>query len=283
VTQNPGAGPDFSPPGFRPCYRHSDRMTGINCQRCKRPICGECMNPASVGFQCPKCASPKTSGVREPKTSFGAALTARGGTTTKVLMGVLAGVWVIDLVTRGLATGLLVMSNQAVAAGQFWRLLTGAVVSGSIFGVLVNMLILWMVGRALESELGGWRFVALYFAAGLGGSTLLFVLGPFASGGYGASAAVLGLLAANAIFKYKAKEDVRPDIGLFALLVLYGVLVNYANFGWLMLIGGIVAGAAAGAVLAYAPRQNRATIQVVGLLGVLLVCLLAVVAKLTLL
>ena len=258
-------------------------MTGITCQRCKRPICGECMNPASVGFQCPKCASPKTSGVRAPKTAFGAALTARGGTATKVLMGIVAGVWVLDLITGRLATGLLIMSNEGVAAGHFWRLLTGSVISGSIFGVLMNMLVLWMVGRALESELGGWRFVTLYFAAGLGGSTLLFVLAPFASFGYGASAAVVGLLAANAVFKHKTKEDVRADVGLFLLLILYGVLVNFRYFGWLMLIGGVLVGAIAGVVLAYAPRQNRATIQVVGLLGVLLLCLLAVVAKLTLL
>ena len=74
-----------------------------------------------------------------------------------------------------------------------------------------------------------------------------------------------------------------PTSACSLLLILYGVLVNFANFGWLMLIGGIVVGAIAGAVLAYAPRQNRATIQVVGLLGVLLLCLLAVVAKLTLL
>ena len=123
----------------------------------------------------------------------------------------------------------------------------------------------------------------LYFAAGLGGSTMLFVLGPSASAGYGASAAVLGLLAANAIFKHKTREDVRADIGLFALLILYGVLVNFASFGWLMLIGGIVVGAIAGAVLAYAPRQNRATIQVVGTARGAAAVLLAVVAKLTLL
>ena len=54
VTQPPAAGPDFSSPGFVGCYRHPERMTGISCQRCHRPICGECMNPASVGFQCPQ-------------------------------------------------------------------------------------------------------------------------------------------------------------------------------------------------------------------------------------
>lgn len=257
-------------------------MTGISCQRCHQPICGECMIPASVGFQCPRCASPKTSGVRAPKTAFGAALTARTGSATKILMGVLVAVWLLDLLSGGFASRLLVMSTEAVRGADFWRLITGSVVSGSIFGVLMNMLVLWIIGRALEAELGGWRFVTLFLASGLGGATLLFVLSPVPSAGYGASSAVIGLLGANAIFKYKAKEDVRADLGLFVLLVLYGVLVNFGHFSWLMLIGGIVVGALAGAVLAYAPKQNRAVIQIFGLVGVVVLCLAAVFAKLTL-
>jgi len=278
-VSQPPAGPDFSPAGFEPCYRHPERPTGISCQRCKRPICGECMNPASVGFQCPRCVSSARGTSRTPRTAFGAAIRPNGGVATKVMMGVLAGVWVVDLVSQGLLVNLLVMSNVAVYAGEFWRLLTSAIVSGSILGVLMNLLVLWIAGRALESELGSWRFVVLYLAAGLGGSTLLFVLAPYDSAGLGASSAVIGLLAANAIFKHKAREDVRADIGLFVLLILYSVLVNFRYFGWLMLIGGIVVGALAGAVLAYAPRQNRAVIQLVGLLGIALVCLLAVTAR----
>lgn len=240
------------------------------------------MNPASVGFQCPRCASPKRSGVRAPKTAFGAALTARTGSATKVLMGVLAAVWLLDLLSGGLASGVLVMSTEAVRGANFWRLITGSLVAGSIFGVLMNMLVLWIIGRALESELGGWRFITLFLASGLGGATLLLVASPVPSAGYGASAAVVGLLGANAIFKYKGKEDVRADLGLFVLLILYGVLVNFGQFSWLMLIGGIVVGALAGAVLAYAPKQNRAVVQIIGLAGVIVLCLAAVVAKLTL-
>ena len=93
---------------------------------------------------------------------------------------------------------------------------------------------------------------------------------------------MLGLLAANSIFKYKPREDVRADIGLFVLLILYSVLVGFQSFGWLMLIGGIVVGALVGVVLAYAPRENRSTVQVVGLLGVVLLCLGGVVARLLL-
>ncbi len=36
------------------CYRHPDRETYVSCVRCGRPICPDCMNQASVGFQCPE-------------------------------------------------------------------------------------------------------------------------------------------------------------------------------------------------------------------------------------
>jgi membrane associated rhomboid family serine protease len=280
VTQTPNAGPDFSPPGFAPCYRHPERMTGISCQRCNRPICGECMNPASVGFQCPSCVTSGRASVRAPRTAFGAVLKPGGGTATKVVMGALGAEWVLNLVSGGLLNGLLVMSNEAIYAGQFWRLITASLVSGSILGVLINVLVLWMAGRAIESELGAWRFVVLYLAAGLGGATLLFVFGPYGSAGFGATAAVIGLLAANAIFKHKMREDVRADIGLFILLILLSVLVGFRSFGWLMLIGGIIVGALVGVVLAYAPRRNRSAFQAVGLLAVITLCLVAVALKL---
>jgi membrane associated rhomboid family serine protease len=280
VSQSPGAGPDFSPPGFAPCYRHPERMTGINCQRCHKPICGECMNPASVGFQCPSCVASGRATARAPRTAFGAILKPGGGTATKVVMAVLAVEWLLALLSGRLLDQLLVMSNEAVYLGQFWRLFTSALTSGTILGLLMNLLVLWIAGRAIESELGAWRFVALYLAAGLGGATMLFVFGPSGSGGYGAAAAVIGLLAANAIFKYKMREDVRADIGLFILLILYSILIGFRSFGWLMLIGGIIVGALVGVVLAYAPRRNRNTVQVVGLLGVITLCLVGVFAKL---
>src|SRR5712691_10021872 len=35
------------------CYRHPDRVTGLSCSECGRPICTECMTPAPVGLRCP--------------------------------------------------------------------------------------------------------------------------------------------------------------------------------------------------------------------------------------
>ena len=277
MSAPPPVGPDFAAPGFVGCYRHPERMTGIKCQRCGRPICGECMQPASVGFQCPKCVTGARA--RQPRTAFGAALRPGGGSMTKIIMVVLAVVYVLDLVTRGLIFGLLVMANDFVAMGQFWRLLTSALLSGTLIGLLMNLLVLWIAGRAIESELGGWRFAALYLAAGLGGTTVFFLLGPAGGVVVTSGAAVVGLLAANAIGKLKTREDIRADIGLLVLLVLYSLLIGFSSMGWLSLIGGIAVGALVGYILAYAPRRNQSVIQIVGLLGVMLVCLVAVVAK----
>lgn len=280
MSQPPAAGPDFSAPGFAGCYRHPDRQTGIACQRCHKPICGECMNPASVGFQCPKCVSAGRDSVRAPRTAFGATMASgNAGTATKVVMGVLVAVFVLDVLTRGLVLSLMVLSNPAVFSGELWRLVTYGFTSVGLLGLLMNLLVLYLAGRAMEAVLGGWRFVALYVAAGLGGATLFFLFGPPGAATVGASAAVLGLLSANAIVKHKGGEDIRGDIGLLVLLVMYSVLFGFRSFGWIGSIGGIAVGALVGAILAYAPRQRRTAVQVVGLLGVVLACLLAVAAK----
>lgn len=237
------------------------------------------MRPAAVGFHCPGCVSEARTTNRQPRTLFGAALTPSGGIGTKVIMGILAAVWAVDLLTRGWLSFQLVLINQGVAYGQFWRLVTYGFTSGSLLGVALNLLVLWLVGRALESEMGTWRFIALYVVCGIGGATLCFVLGPDNLIAVGASAAIIGLLAANTIGKYKAHEDIRGDVGLLGLLILYNVFIGFASFGWIGMIGSAVVGAIAGVILAYAPRQNKTVIQVVGLLGVVLACLIAVVAK----
>lgn len=278
MTAEP-TGPDFAAPGFAACYRHPDRQTGIACQRCSRPICGECMNPASVGFQCPRCVGAGRAGVREPRTRFGARMAPGGGSATKGVMVALAVVYVTNLVLRGGVLSWLVMWNPPVAAGELWRLLTSGLVSGGLFGLAMNLLVLWLAGRAIESEVGPARFLAIYLAATLGGSTLFYLLGPANGATLGAASAVVGLLAANAIGKRKSGEDVRGDVGLFVILVLYSLVVGFSSFGWLTMIGGILVGALAGAVLAYAPRGNRTPAQVVGLLAVVLLCLVAVVLK----
>jgi len=50
------------------CYRHPDRETFVKCQRCGRPICGECQTLAPVGT--PGTPVTRSERMRVPGASF---------------------------------------------------------------------------------------------------------------------------------------------------------------------------------------------------------------------
>lgn len=238
------------------------------------------MRPAAVGFQCPSCAGQGQSATRTPRTAFGAPVTASSGPMTKIVLGILVGLFVINLVSSGLVTRQLAMSGLLVADGQYWRLVTyGFTVSGILNMILIG-LVIWFAGRPLEQQLGGWRFLALYVLSGFGGATLLYVVGSGTVGSYGgAISAVLGLLAANGVFKQRRGEDIRPDIGLLVLLVALNLVLGWGGLSWVSLVGGAVAGALTGIALVYAPRRRRTMAQGLGMAGVAVLCLVTVAVK----
>lgn len=269
--------PEFQAPSFEACYRHPDRFTGIHCQRCGKPICGECMTPASVGFQCPSCARAGRATVRPPRTTFGGALSTRGGMVTKALIGIVIGLYVLDLISRGLITNLFAMSGPGLFAGQIWRPVTYGLLSGGLINTVFIGLILWSVGRPLEEQFGTIRYLILYLAGGVGGATAMFLAFPDQAVGGGAYSAVIGLIAVHSVIKIRRHEDIRPDLGLFAILILLNLVLGGA--GWVSLIGGIVVGGLATAALVYPSRERRAQLQVVGLLGVVVLCIAAIVIR----
>lgn len=137
--------------------------------------------------------------------------------------------------------------NQAILAGQLWRLITPAFLHGSIYHLLFNMYALYILGNRLENIYGHSRFTALYFVGAFGGNVLSFVLSK--SNSLGSSTAIFGLLAANLVLLLTNKEffgeNFRPILSNLVFLLFINLSIGIMpgssidNFGHL---GGLIAG-----------------------------------------
>jgi membrane associated rhomboid family serine protease len=289
------------------CFRHPGRETYVRCTRCERPICPDCMNSASVGFQCPECVREGNRSVRQARTAFGGSTTGEQGQVTRALLALNVGMWLLTVlgallsgrvdrqqlagvvagggyspVTEwGAAIGLLAYpdgSLHGIAVGEFYRLLTADFLHFGLLHLGLNMYALWLLGRECERQLGRWRFAALYLLAGVGGAAAVYCFGAPNVAAAGASSSIFGLMGALFFFFRRMKADVRGLVGLLVLnLVITFVVPQISILGHL---GGLVVGAAVGAIMAYAPRGSlRLPVQIGGVAVVLLVLVAAVAVR----
>lgn len=246
------------------------------------------MQPASVGFQCPTCVAGAAEQARAarpaPASRFsrgagrGAGLlggSGRGGYATRPKLGAATGLaavlGVVGLVDLFSGVGnLMVMSSQAVGAGQVWRVLTWALVSGNPLSLLLNILMVVLLGGAIQSLVGGPRMLAIYGVAALGGAGLISLLD--AGAALGVFPALVGLLAANTVLKHRQGLEIKPDLILFGLLLVVNLALGFSPAGLLGLLGGGIAGAAGGAAIGYARGRDAERRQWTGLALVALVC-----------
>ncbi|MEV5437426.1 rhomboid family intramembrane serine protease [Streptomyces sp. NPDC052682] len=256
------------------CYRHPDRETGIRCTRCERPICPECMVNASVGFQCPSCVrggsgtghAPDAS---VPRTLAGGTVAADPHLLTKLLIGVNVALFLVQLSVGDRFTDRFTLVGQAyvpvlgsvegVAEGQWYRLVTSMFLHGGYIHILFNMLSLWWIGGPLEAALGRVRYFALYFASGLAGSALTYLLAAPNQPSLGASGAIFGLFGATGVLMRRRNYDLRPIIALLVINLI--ITFGWSNIAWQAHIGGLVAGVVVGYAMIHAPRERRALVQ----------------------
>ncbi len=262
------------------CPRHPDRVSYVRCQRCERPVCHECQRAAAVGVQCVDCVREQNKGLRTARTPFGAAVTQGGRpVVTLSIIAICAVAWLLQQSNSQVTTDFSFYPPYALS--EPWRLVTAAFLHSpsSPLHILFNMYALWVTGPYLEQLFGRVRFVALYLISAVGGSIgYLLLAGTELERGsgwltptVGASGAVFGLFGAFFVVQRRLNRDATQVVVLIAINFAFGLFLP--NIAWQAHLGGLVAGIAAAAVLAYAPRANRALVQGLGLAG--LVVLLA--------
>ena len=277
------------------CYRHPDRATYISCQRCVRPICPECQTQAAVGVQCPEC-------VREGRAAAGGGLARalrprRTGIVTYVLMGLIVIAYAGQWLSGGALTSAWVL-NPTLVGAEPWRLVTSAFLHspGTIIHILFNLYALYAFGPALESFLGRARFLALYFAAALGGSVGVLSLYALAiatdgasiqaTGGFlapasalGASGAIFGLLGAYLPLRRAIGVNVTQLLIVLGINVVLGFLAP--SIAWEAHFGGLLVGMLVGWVYLRTRRPAQRRVQigtVAGVIGGLLLVFVLFVA-----
>lgn len=124
-----------------------------------------------------------------------------------------------------------------------WTLLTSAFMHTGFTHILMNMLILYFVGKELEKLLGHRAFLSMYLISALGGS-VAYVLwhGAAISAVMGASGAIYGLF--GAMMTVYNRIGSRSQGMLLFLFIMLFVPIFFGNVAWQAHLGGFITGAA---------------------------------------
>lgn len=144
---------------------------------------------------------------------------------TGALVAVNVVVWMVGLALGGLSV--LTQGSPldiwgelygpAVAAGEWWRLVTDGFLHIGIIHLGLNMAVLAMLGPPLEQTLGRVRFVALYLLGLVAASVGPLLISP-AGAEVGASGAIFALMGATLVGRREIGPDPRSR-GIWGLLI----------------------------------------------------------------
>jgi membrane associated rhomboid family serine protease len=251
------------------------------------------MRSASVGQQCVECVGAGARNTRQATTTFGGRPTANA-VVTWTLVGINVAIFLVTWVRPSIVNNLEMLgyarytytgSLHGVAAGEWYRLITSAFLAPAtglgglgFMDILFNMWALIFVGPSLEGLLGRARFLAVYLLSAVGGGVMYYFLAPQNEPAVGASGAIFGLFGAWFVVSRRLRLDTR------GIVILIGINLALSFFlhniiAWQDHIGGLLTGALLTVAYAYAPKKNRAAVQVVATVTIVALIAVAVVVR----
>jgi membrane associated rhomboid family serine protease len=217
---------------------------------------------AAVGQKCAECASPAEGS--EVHTAADLRPGGRGAPVSYGIIGAAVAVFVLGMVSRDALEVLFVLgaqANQAVAAGQWYRLGTAAFLHADLMHILFNMWALSLFGPPLERDAGSGPFAAMYAASALAGGAAFYVLGDPGGVAVGASGAIFGLFGAWLAGFWRHRHTAAGRAGLNQLLLLLGINAALPllipRIAWQAHLGGFLAGILIATVWGSLARSGR--------------------------
>ena len=163
---------------------------------------------------------------------------------TTGLITVICGFYLLQLLVPSLQVDLGLfrgpISSHGVAAGEWYRVITVALIHGNFLHLGFNMYALLVLGNPLERLFGQIRFLAIFFFSLIAGSLTSLYLNPAYQLSVGASGALFGLFGAFALVAKRIGADVK------SILVIIGINFAMAFFlpgiDWHAHLGGLIGG-----------------------------------------
>ncbi|KAK9819707.1 hypothetical protein WJX72_001498 [[Myrmecia] bisecta] len=167
---------------------------------------------------------------------------------TDVLLVVNTAVFGLQLLSNGSLLALGCKLNPGIAAGEWWRLVTPALLHANLMHLAFNQMALNNLGPTVEAFSGRQRFATVYVASAVMGNVFSYYCSK--SPAVGASGAIFGIGGALAVFFYRhrdyfgsASDSVLQSLGQsLALNIVLGLTTR--NIDQWAHLGGLVAGAA---------------------------------------
>jgi membrane associated rhomboid family serine protease len=199
---------------------------------------------------------------------------------TVVLIGAIGCVFAAQLATGVFeSTDLAGFNKVAFRDGQYWRILTGAVLHAGPLHVVMNCYAFYSFGKIFEYLSARSHLPIVFLLAAIGGGVLSLLAAPDGRS-VGASGGILGVIAYLAVYAFRRRKFVSPQfrkdmlVNIGFTLVFGLVLFEYIdNFGH---IGGLIVGA----VYAFVqiptddhtdPRESGFVADIAGLLAIAIV------------
>lgn len=192
-----------------------------------------------------------------------------GASVTMSIIGINVVVFLADWATTGFSTQALMSGygqlmeagwvyGPAVAAGEWWRLVTSMFLHFGLLHLAFNMYALFLFGPILEQLYGHAEYALIYLLCGLGGSVLTVAASPMIPAA-GASGAIFGLFGLAFVVSRRRHLLLGPQarailsqVGILLVLNLF-ITFTVPGISWTGHLGGLAIGAALGILL---PPRN---------------------------
>jgi rhomboid protease GluP len=209
---------------------------------------------------------------------------------TALLLGAIWAVFALESLQPGGSTNQVVLftfgavASDTLSSGQYWRLLATCFLHIGFFHIVSNSIALLWLGSLAERLYGPLRYLAIYLAAGIGGSIVAVLTSSPDQLSAGASGAIMGVLGAMLAGSWRnrritgAAASRQLFSGLATVLVVNLVIgFTVPNISNAAHLGGAAAGALLALLIPYRspryPRRDAITANV--LCAVLIVAALA--------